>query len=245
MSSGQTLVVSVTVDSDVSLDVLAELVTDSGEDLSLTGISHGAVGEVGVHSGTVPVTWDWLGGQVHCDVVLLTETHHEVTRDPDLVTGSLGALVENLVLPGAEHDLSIGALDVETGIDADVQMFVHDVSSRDSSGADTAVVGSLWSWEELTGWPSDWVASGVVDEDVLLFETEPEVVVVIIDLRAGVGSVWGTIWVHDFAHDHEGVSSAWIVADVDWDEETVGAVSWSLLGGGAVEAPFGAVLKFS
>merc|ERR1712060_904626 len=117
-----------TVDRDVSLNVLAEAIADSSKDLSLSSVSHGRVREVGVHSSAVPVTWDGFGGQVHRDVILLTETHHEVSGDPDLVTGSLGALVENLVLPGAEHDLSIGALDVETGIDADVQMSVHDVS---------------------------------------------------------------------------------------------------------------------
>lgn len=177
--------------------------------------------------------------------MLLTKSVHKISGDPDLVASSLGSLVEDLVLPRTEHDLSIGAFDVQTSIDADVEMRIHDVSSGDSLGADAAVVGALWTRVKVSGWPSDWVTGGVVDQDVFLFETEPKIVVVVVDLSSGVGGVWSAVWVHDFAHDNEGVLSAWIVADVAWDEETVGAVSWGLLSGAAIEAPLGAIFEFS
>lgn len=60
--------------------------------------------------------------------MLLTQSLHKISGDPDFVTGSLGSLVEDLILPGTEHDLSIGAFDVQASIDTDIEMLVHDVS---------------------------------------------------------------------------------------------------------------------
>lgn len=65
MSTSKTLVVASTVDSDVSLDVFAEIFTDLIEGFLLSASPHNAIGEVGVHSGTIPITWDGFWGQVH------------------------------------------------------------------------------------------------------------------------------------------------------------------------------------
>lgn len=128
MSSGQALVVSCSVHVDMSLDVISEMLTNCGKDLSITSVSHSTVGKVSVHACAIPVSWYRFGSQVHGYVILLTETHHEIPGDPDLVSGFLGTFVEYLILPRAKHDLGICALDVETGINADVQMLVHNVS---------------------------------------------------------------------------------------------------------------------
>jgi len=124
-------------------------------------------------------------------------------------------------------------------------MLVHDVSSGDSSGADTAIVGSLGAWVEVAAWPTDWLAGGVINQDILLFETEPEIVIVIINLSTSVRGMWGSIGVHDLAHDHEGISPARVLANVDWDEKAVGGVAWSLLCRGTVEAPFRAIFEIT
>lgn len=221
MSTGESLVVVFAVDSDVTFDVLAELVTDLVEGLLFAASPHDSVGEVGMHTCAVPVTWNWFWVEVQGDVVLFAQTVHEVTRDPDFVSRSLSTLVEDLVLPRSKHDFGVGSFDVESSIDANVQMLIHDVSATDVSGANTTIVWSLWGREESLLWPSDWVASGVVDQDVLLFKAEPKVIIVVIDFSSSVGSMRSSIRVQDLAHDDECISAAWVGADVDWFEETV------------------------
>ena len=55
MLAGQSLIVVSTINVDVTRDVLTEFFADLIEGFFVARLSHYTVGEVGVHSGTIPV----------------------------------------------------------------------------------------------------------------------------------------------------------------------------------------------
>src|SRR5436305_2059536 len=66
--------------------------------------------------------------EVDVHAVPLTEAKHQVARDPELVGGALGALTEDLELPLPLRDFGVDALDRDAGLDAEVDVFVDDLS---------------------------------------------------------------------------------------------------------------------
>ena len=171
-----------------------------------------------MHAAAVPVAFDGFGVQIQRDVVLFTDSDHDVARQPDLVSSGLSTLGKDLVLPRSEHDFSVDTFNVQTGLNACIGVFFHDISSGNVLGSDAAVVGSLRSGVVGFSWPSDWVSGSVVDEHVFLLVAEPEILIIVVDQSPGVRLVGGFVGVQYLAHHKAGILSARIVTYADWFE---------------------------
>ena len=147
MQPGQALVVVGTVHFDVLLDVVAEFLTNLVHESLAALISHGSVGEVGVHAGAVPVALDGFRLQVHGDAVTLANALEQVSRNPHFVAGSGCALGENLVLPLPHHHLGVDTLDIDACIEADLQMLIDDVPADCVGSTDGGVERTLRAGE--------------------------------------------------------------------------------------------------
>src|SRR2546430_2120270 len=85
--------------------------------------------EVRVQTRAVPVD---VGAQrlrmeVDINAVPLAEPEHQVTRDPELVSGARGALAEDLEFPLSLRDFGVDALDRDARCDAEVDVLVDDL----------------------------------------------------------------------------------------------------------------------
>ena len=63
------------------------------------------------------------------EAVTLRQTLEQVAGHPDLVAAESGALAEDLILPLTHHDLGIDAFDIETRLEADVQVLVDHLTA--------------------------------------------------------------------------------------------------------------------
>lgn len=196
---------------------------------SLNGL-HAAIGtsvlggDVGVKTGTVPVTGDGLGRKSDLGAELLSDTVEKEARHPELVTQRDVGAGTNLVLPLRGHDLGVGAGDVDLSIQAGLVVSLDDVTAEDLAGADTAVVWALGSRETVLG-PAIWPTE-LVKEGVFLLETEPElglgvlleddggVVAEVVCVGAAVGHV-GLAHDEDIVTQTEGIGVEGNRAEVD------------------------------
>ena len=228
---GQALVVVGTVHFDVLLDVIAEFLTNLVHESLAALVAHGSVGEVGVHAGAVPVALDGFRLQVHGDAVTLANALEQVSRNPHFVAGSGCALGENLVLPLAHHHLSVDALDVDAGIETDLQMFVDDLSADCVGSTDGSIEWALRPGETVLREAEREI--GVrVPQDIFLLEAEPEIIIVVVNGGATVGFMRGAVGVENFAHDQPvvGADLVGIREQGNRLEEAIGVVAFSLLG---------------
>merc|ERR1712187_31505 len=114
--AGKTLVVVVTVKSDVSRVLGSELLHHLlNVSHTLIARAHGLSGVVGVAARAVPV-FEELGGEGDGDVVVLSDALENITRHMELVTNGNSDAWADLVLPLTWHDLSIGSRDLDAGI---------------------------------------------------------------------------------------------------------------------------------
>ena len=215
----------------MAIDVLGELFAHLGEDLFVASFAHGTVREVCVHARTVPVgVTERLRVVVDCKAVLFAGALEEVTGKPDLVASTLCALCEDLELPLTCGDLTVDSLNVETCIEADIEMLFDHVAAECVLSADRAVVRALWFW--VTGSRESWWTVGDwIPQEVLLLETKPEVFVIIgfVDGRTPVGRVWSAVRVKNLGHDEVCVPTVRIGDDRDWLQQKVGGATVGLV----------------
>ena len=69
------------------------------------------------------------------------------------------------------HDFGVGTRDVDTRIKTSSIMCFDDVTSIYLVGTNSAIVGSLWSWESIL-WPAKWMII-LGQQGIFLFDTEP------------------------------------------------------------------------
>ena len=231
------------VDRDVLVDVLRE----RGHQLLEVGLpahlAHMLGGEVRVHPGAVPIERrvegpaDRLAAPFDVDAVLLAEAGHNVAGDPHLVGGALGALAEDLELPLALSDLGIDALDVDSGVEADVDVLLDDLAGHraDVLVADAGVVRALGLGEAARG---EAKGRAVLEEEVLLLEAEPGARI-IRDGGAGVRGVGDAGVEVGLAHHEHAVLAGGVREDRDGLQHDIGALALGLAGRAAVEAPVG------
>ena len=148
----------------------------------------------------------------------------------------------DLEFPLGRHDLSVDTRNLNTSEQASLVVSLHDISAVDLGSADTAVIGTLRSWEASLR-PAVWPAIGT-EEGVLLLQAEP-------GLLLGIGVhetdsfvtvvelVGGSIVVPGLAQDEDVLAATegiWV--DGNGAQVDVGVVARGLAGGGAVEVPF-------
>ena len=152
--------------------------------------------------------------------------------------GILGALGENLVFPLACSNLGVDAFNVQTGFQAHVKVGLNDVSAERVLGAHGAVELAL---RRLVAWETEGEVGLWVPEEVLLLETKPEVVVVVVDGGAAVRSVGAAVGVENLAHDEVSVDAVGVGVDGHRLEHAVRIATVGLQRGRAVKRPHGAL----
>lgn len=86
VATGETLLVALTVDGDVLNVAGLELLHDGLNNLHTTIGTSGVGGDVGVKTGTVPLTLDGLGVEGDADTKLFSDTVEKETGHPEVIT---------------------------------------------------------------------------------------------------------------------------------------------------------------
>lgn len=86
VATGETLLVALTVDGDVLNVAGLELLHGGLNNLHTTVGTSGVGGNVGVKTGTVPLTLDGLGLEGDTDTELLSDTVEKETGHPEVIT---------------------------------------------------------------------------------------------------------------------------------------------------------------
>ena len=153
--------------------------------------------------GPVPVAQDGFGleGGVHPEV--LGDAEQQPAGHPQVVGDVERREHPDLELPLAHHDLGVGALDADAGIDAGRRVELDDLPPRHLVAAHAAVVRALWGGV-ADGRPSE--RPTVLEEGVLLLDPEHRLLVAVLlhhgpQLGPGVGGVGSEVGQLDLAHD--------------------------------------------
>ncbi len=120
-------------------------------------------------------------------------------------------------------------------------MLVDDLAGNvaDVGIADAGVVLALGLGETVRG---EAERAAILIEEVLLLEAEPRIGV-IEDGGTCIGGMRSTIGKQHFIHDKDTVRVGGVGIDGDRLEDAIGAVTLSLPGGGAIEAPIGQIVN--
>ncbi len=138
-------------------------------------------------SGSIPVTLDRLGVNTDFNAEGFSDTVEEVSSHPEVVAAFNSFASSDLELPLSGHNLAIGSVNLNTGIEAGFIMSFHDISAFIESGADGAVVRSL-GLGVVTQGPAEGPgqsSSNGGQNSVLLLNSEPRVVLA--DVREDFG----------------------------------------------------------
>jgi hypothetical protein len=247
VATSETLLVTFTVDGDVLNVAGLELLHGGLDSLHTTLGTSGVGGNVGVKTGTVPLTLDGLGLEGDTDAELFSDTVEKETGHPEVITHVDARAGADLVLPLGGHDLSVDTGDVDTGIQAGAVVSLDDVTAVDLAGTDTTVVRTLSTGETTTG-PAVGPAISA-EESVLLLEAEPELLLGVGLHQAGgivtvVELVGASIGIPGLAENEDIVTLAEGVGeDGDGAEVDIGVVTGGLASGGTVEVPLGELLN--
>jgi hypothetical protein len=246
VATSETLLVALTVDGDVLNVAGLELLHGGLNDLHTT-LGTGTVGgNVGVKTGTVPLTLDGLGLKGDANTELLGNTVEQETGHPEVVTHVNTGAGANLVLPLGGHDLSVDTGNVDAGVEAGTVVGLDDVTAVDLAGTDTAVVRTLGAGETATG-PA--VGPSIsTEKSVLLFQTEPEALMGVglhqtVGIVTVVELVGASIGIPGLAENEDVVTLAEGVRVVsDGAQVDIGVVTGCLGGGGTIEVPLGKLI---
>lgn len=204
-------------------------------------------GDVGVQTGTVPVTGDGLGRKGNLGAELLSDAVEQEARHPELVTERDVGAGTDLVFPLGGHDLGVGAGDGNLSVHAGLVVSLDNVTAEDLAGTDTAVVRALRGGEAVLG-PSVGPAK-LVEKGVLLLQTEPEAVLLVLleddgGVVAEVVGVGRAIRHVRLAHDQDVVAQTEGVGVVcNGAEVDVRVVAGRLARRRTVKVPFWEVLE--
>src|SRR6185436_2497488 len=131
--------------------------------------AHRLGAEVGVAAGAVPVAADGLGRKRSAGAEVLADAVEQPAGHPQVVGDSRAADRADLELPLSGHNLSVDAGNLQTGLEASVQVSLDHGASEDLVGANAAVVATLGRGETARG---EAKGPGTVEERVLLLDTE-------------------------------------------------------------------------
>ena len=153
----------------------------------------------------------------------------------------------DLELPLGGHDLRVGTGDLDTRVQACLEMGLDNISAEDLASAHTTVVRALGAGEPSNG-PAVWPVIHI-EKGVFLLEAEPGLLLLVglgelVALVAVVVGVRGAISVPALT-DHQDVrgQAERVGEDRHRAQVDVGVVARCLAGGGTVEVPLGQVLE--
>jgi len=134
VDASQSLVIVVTVDADVKLMFVTELLHHAFDvSHALRTVSHGVGRVVGMAAGTVPVSEEF--GRIRdAHVVVLGDTAHQVAGDPHVITDINANAGTDLVFELAGHDLDVGPGDGDASVKAGFVVGIGDGASESSIG---------------------------------------------------------------------------------------------------------------
>ena len=108
-------------------------------------------------------------------------------------------------------------------------MLFDTVAAVGVSRTDGTVVRALWSRITVRG--ETWRQLRIhIPQKVFLFETKPDIVVVIVNRGAPVRRMRRAVRVHHLAHNKKGILAIGVWVDRHWLQQTVGAAAVCLLG---------------
>ena len=245
--TSETLVVVSTVDGNVLVVALGELLDGSLNGLHTALLAHRLGRVIGVATSTVPVTGNSLGVERDLDTPLLSDSDEEVTGEGEMVTHLDTLARADLELPLGRHDLGVDTRDVDTSEQAGTVVSLDEVTGEDLAGTGTTVVRTLGAGETALGPAVRAIVH--VKERVLLFETEPGLLGRdlghdLVALVSVVGLVGGTVVVVALGKDNDVVTATEGVGVVSGGTEVdIRVAAGSLVGGGTVKVPFLEVLE--
>ena len=144
MVAGETLLV-VSIKGNVKLVLRSHSLQESLNVVHATDLSHGLGGIVGVATSSVPVTEE-LGLEAHRDTEVLSNTSHQVSGNPDLVTNLDSEARADLELPLTWHNLGICSRNLDLSEEASLVVSIDDGATVADVGTNRAVVRSLGAW---------------------------------------------------------------------------------------------------
>lgn len=242
MSAGESLDVVVSVTLDVLNVSLTQLLDGCDDVLDTALSSHLLGGDVRVGTCAVPVSVQWLCGEGNHDAELLGDSDEEESCEPHLVGCVNTGRWSDLEFPLGGHDLGVDARDRDLAVKARLVVCLDKITSKDFTGADTAIVWSLWRGETASG-PAVW-SSLFVHEGVLLLDTEPGLMgLVLLGKLGGLVSVielvGSSVILPTFGHDDDVIpTTERVLPELDGSEEDVGVIALGLTCGGTVKVPF-------
>lgn len=178
--STQTKFVTLSINGDVFLVLGTKLVNSLLNDIQTTGLTHGLGRDVGVHTGTVPVTLNnWLGVQGAVYLELLADTLQDVTRHEKLITSIDSDAGSYLVFLLSRHDLSVGSADLDSGVKTGTVDGIGNGTSKGVLGTGSAVVWALGAVGHTVLGPAKRSTLIKVEKSEFLLEAEPDFLVIL------------------------------------------------------------------
>ena len=134
VTTSETEVVVLSIDGDMLIVPLAELLNGSLNDLDSAGFTHGLGAVVGVAASTVPVTLERFGVEGNLDAPLLSNADEKVAGHPEVVTHGDTLTWADLELPLGRHNFGIDARDVDASIETSAVVGFDKITSKDLAG---------------------------------------------------------------------------------------------------------------
>ncbi len=123
-------------------------------------------------------------------------------------------------------------------------MLFHTIASMAIRRTDRTIIGTLWSRKSASG-EAWWVIVFGAPEKIFLFESEPEICVVVINRCSAVRFVWGTIRIEHLSHHKKSISTTWIRKERNRLQQTIRIATGCLLGAAAIKRPHRTIFQRS
>ena len=147
MVARQSLIVVCSIDADMTINVLTELLADLGKHGFFTRRSHHFVREVGVHARAVPIQLaEGLGVPVNREAILFTYALEEVPGNPGFISRALCALGKYLKFPLSSRNFGVNPFDIDARRQAQIKVLFYALATERVAGTDRAIVRALRTW---------------------------------------------------------------------------------------------------
>ena len=131
----QAQIVVLSVNSNVLVVSLAQLLNGCFDCLHASGLTHRLCAVVGVATSTVPFALERLGMERNLDAPLLSNAGEEVASHPEVVTHGNALTGANLEFPLRRHNLGVDSTDVDARVEASAVMGFDEITGEDFAGS--------------------------------------------------------------------------------------------------------------